>query len=118
MNRLLSLALALLFTVATAGAEWLLCAPLGRSAATHVCCKDMQMVVTADEAASCCALSQQTRERAPVEPRMVQGPSLPVPVDVVARQPDPSPARHPGARGSVSRAPAVPLYVQQRSLLI
>jgi hypothetical protein len=117
MIRTTALVIAILLASSTAGAEWLLCAGSPRAtAARHACCKDMQMVVTADQAAGCCTLSGQTRDRAPVEvvyQPLVTLPLLATPRPVVLVRPQ----RH-SVRSSVLHPPSVPLYLRERTLLI
>lgn len=119
MSRLVALLAALLMTASTAGADWLLCDGSARSsAARHACCDDMQMRVSAQQASSCCALSEQSRDRAPVEARLVPQPAAAV---AMPRLPA-APERALRSRWlDVAVAPpaqSVPIYLQQRSLLI
>ena len=119
MTRLTALLLALLFTASTAGAEWVLCAaPARTAAASHACCADMEMAVNAEDAAACCAVSQQTRERGPLESSLASAPAIAVPplaVNAVSFVPVPSSLR---AHSSAPLASSTPIYLHHRTLLI
>jgi hypothetical protein len=118
MKRGLAIVLALILTGAPAGAEWLLCTGSISPASSHACCREMQMVVTPEQATSCCTMSEQTRDRAPVGPRLAPVMSLVAPSELLVLDLPTLRDSRPRVRSAVSHAPSVPLYLQQRSLLI
>lgn len=118
-HRLVAFVLAGLFLTSAASAAWAQCAGWSPSVADrHACCRGGALASEA-RATACCAMSEQSDDSSPVEARVAATPVkvarsalLPVPLAI----PGYTVALH--ASIPVRTFTAVPLYLQQVSLLI
>jgi hypothetical protein len=118
-NRLMALVLAGMFLTSAASAAWAHCIGGALSVAdAHACCRSGAMA-TETRATACCAMSDQSGDRGPIEARVTSGALKAV------RHDAPPVALAIPACASALHAPivthtsgSVPLYLRQVSLLI
>lgn len=116
MRKVIALLVAVLMVASTIDAASFACVgPFPTVASSHSCCPEGAAMTAPSPA--CCAMAQDTAQRGPAEAR-VDPPVLQVVLIGAGAVQPAAPTHGAQTRGAPHLPPAVPLYLQQLSLLI